>query len=361
MAIGTLLAIAAAAVMLLRGMPLLWSSAALLAAGAGVAVLLVMMLTVTQRAATRLSQLRDVAAEIGLGDLTARAPVEPSDEVGQMGLALNAMADRVARVLQAQRDLLAGVSHELRSPLARIEVALELIRIELAGGRQQAPEGLDRRQNAGEQLLGEVHEEVVLLERHIERLMEAQRIGVDRVLMARKELSLDDLVGTVMRREKHRLEQLGFAVELELQSNRAVLFGDENALDRVVSTLVENAVQHASQGTAADGTAVRALRVETGRDDMHAIVRVMDRGPGLAPEECQRVFEAFYRTDRSRNANTGGTGLGLYLVKRIAEAHGGTARAVPREGGGLSIELRLPVQGGRDQQQATVRMQAFHA
>lgn len=361
MATGTLLAIACSAVLLLRGAPLLWSCLALLVAGAGVAAKLVVMLTLTQRDAARLSQLRDVACEIGLGDLTVRAPDEPADDVGQMGLALNAMADRVSRVLQAQRDLLAGVSHELRSPLARIEVALELIRIELTGARKHAPDGVDRRQNAGEQLLGEVHEEVVLLERHIERLMEAQRIGVDRVLMVRKELSLDDMVGTVMRREKHRLEQLGFSVELVLDSKRAVLFGDENALDRVVSTLVENAVQHAQGPATADGTALRALRIETGRDESHAIVRVMDRGPGLTSEECQRVFEAFYRTDRSRNANTGGTGLGLYLVKRIAEAHGGTARAVPREGGGLSIELRLPVQGGRDLQKATVRMQAFHA
>jgi signal transduction histidine kinase len=76
----------------------------------------------------------------------------------------------------------------------------------------------------------------------------------------------------------------------------------------------------------------------------------------LTPEQCTRVFEAFYRTDRSRDAKTGGTGLGLYLVKGIAEGHGGTARAMPREGGGLTIELRLPVHGQREQRE-TVRMQ----
>jgi signal transduction histidine kinase len=280
------------------------------------------------------------------------------DELGLLGLSLNAMADRVARVLQAQKDLLAGVSHELRSPLARIEVALELIRIELVAGRDQAPQGLERRRESpGEQLLGEIHEEVVLLERHIQRLLEAQRVGVDRVLVVRKPLSLDDLVQTVVRRETHRLELLGFGLEVVLDSGHAVLNGDENALDRVLSTLVENAVQHAGEGEAADGRKVeRALRIETARDELHAIVRVHDRGPGLTPEQCTRVFEAFYRTDRSRDAKTGGTGLGLYLVKGIAEGHGGTARAMPREGGGLTIELRLPVHGQREQRE-TVRMQ----
>ncbi len=356
---GSLVAVAAAAVLILRHAPLPWILGTLLLAAAAVAMLLVLALTAFQRGILRIRQLRDVTADIGLGDLSVRAPVEASDELGLLGLSLNAMADRVARVLQAQKDLLAGVSHELRSPLTRIEVACELIRIELEATRLHAPAGVDRRREGqGEQLLGEIHEEVVLLERHIQRLLEAQRVGVDRVLVQRKPLSLDELVQTVVRREKHRLEQLGFTMEVVLDSGNAVLHGDENALDRVLSTLIENAVTHACDGEAVDGRKIeRELRIETARDELNAIVRVHDRGPGLTTEQCTRVFEAFYRTDRSRDAKTGGTGLGLYLVKRIAEGHGGTARALPREGGGLTIELRLPVHGHREHTE-TVRMRA---
>lgn len=358
-----LLGIAAAGVLLVRdGAATQWFMMVipLVIAGVAVAGLMALSLTLSQRFNARLSQLREVAMELGMGDLSARAPVDPPDDLGQLGSGLNAMADRISRVLQAQKDLLAGVSHELRSPLARIAVALELIRIELEAARAAAPAGLDRRKpSEGEQLLNDIHEETALLERHISRLLEAQRVGVDRVLVQRAEVCVDELIDNVMHRERHRLEKQGFTVELDLKSDYAVVSGDENALDRVISTLVENSVQHAGDGDAADGHVIeKALRIESARDPLGGVYRIMDRGPGLTIEQCTRVFEAFFRTDASRNANTGGTGLGLYLVKRITEAHGGSARALPRPGGGLIVELRLPLLGQKEFTE-TVRMQAL--
>jgi len=329
---------------------------ALLAGGLAIGALLALSLTLSQRTAGRVQQLRDVAAEWGLGDLSVRAPGSPNDDVGALGLALNAMADRIARVLQAQKDLLAGVSHELRSPLARMQVAVELVRQELAPVADDAAD-VQRRHEASEQLLAEILEEVMLLERHIERLLEAQRVGVDRVLPQRTELDLDQLLRDVLRRETHRLQRLAFAVEVDLQCGAAVV-GDVNALDRVVSTLIENVVQHAGDAAlGAGGGSAKSLRIESARDELGAWVRVLDRGPGLTPEQCPRVFEAFFRTDASRASHTGGTGLGLYLVKRISEAHGGSARAMPRPGGGLVIELRLPLLGQKELKE-TVKMQA---
>ncbi len=320
--------------------------------------LLAMALSQLQRNAARLKVLRDVATELGVGDLAARAPTEPLDDFGQLGLGLNVMADRIGRLLQAQRDLLAGISHELRSPLARMEVALELIRQEFLRGRAAAPGGVDRRRSDGEQLVEELEEEVRLLERHIARLLEAQRIGAEGALPQRREFNLDKLIAAVVDRERRRLQGLSWQVEVALTLGDARMMGDENALDRVFSTLLENAVQHAAEGVDGTGRTVqRQLRVETRRDEAGAaIVAVLDRGPGLAPDECQLVFEAFYRTDRSRSTTTGGTGLGLYLVKRIAESHGGSARASPREGGGLVIEVRLPLAGLGRESKETIRM-----
>lgn len=323
-----------------------------------IAGLLAMALSQLQRNAARLKVLRDVATELGVGDLAVRAPTEPLDDFGQLGLGLNVMADRIGRLLQAQRDLLAGVSHELRSPLARMEVALELIRQEFQRGRQAAPGGVERRRSDGEDLVEELEEEVRLLERHIARLLEAQRIGAEGALPQRREFSLDRLVAAVVDRERRRLQGLSWQVEVALTLGDARMMGDENALDRVFSTLLENAVQHAGEGVDADGrTAQRLLRIETRRDEAGgAVVAVLDRGPGLQPDECQQVFEAFYRTDRSRSTTTGGTGLGLYLVKRIAESHGGSARAQNREGGGLVIEVRLPLLGLARESKETIRM-----
>ena len=323
--------------------------------------LLIVAVTQSRQTRLRVDVLRDVAAEMGLGDLSARAPVDEDDGLGGLGLSLNAMADRIARVLQAHKDLLAGVSHELRSPLARIELSLELIESELQRGRAGAPAGVERRRTPGQDLLSGIREEVALLERHIQRLLEAQRIGVDRVLVQRIEIVLDELVSQVLRRDEARLRAQGFELELDLGLGHGVILGDANALDRVLSTLVENVLQHGYvRGDDEHEQGPKALRVETERMDQDAVVRVLDRGPGLSPEQCQRVFEAFFRTDASRSSNTGGTGLGLYLVKRITEAHNGTARALPRGDAGLCIELKLPLHGLQVPKE-TVRMAAIDA
>lgn len=323
------------------------------AAGLSLAGLLAAAMSMLQRTSARLRQIRDTAAELGSGDLSVRARSEPLDDFGHLGLALNTMADRIGRLLQAQRDLLSGVSHELRSPLARIEVALELLRMELSVNPLPSENTA-----AFRGIIEEIQEEVRLLEQHIARLLEAQRVGAEGALPKRAEVALDALIEKVLHRERHRLSQLGWTIETDLQLPNARLMGDENSLDRAMSTLVENAVLHAGDGHADDGRAVqRVLRVETAADEAgRAVVRWLDRGPGLTAEQCQQVFEAFYRTDRSRSTRTGGTGLGLYLVKRIAEAHGGSARALPRPGGGLITEVRLPLKGSRREVQKTTRM-----
>jgi signal transduction histidine kinase len=361
LALGSLVALAVAGLMVVHWTALasarLWIVVGLLAvAGFLVGVMLSVALGASHAVGARVRQLREIAGDLGSGDLSVRAPIEPFDDLGSLGLALNAMADRVARVLQAQKDLLSGVSHELRSPLARIAVALELIRQEFEAARAAAPGGENRRREAGPQLLTDILEEVALLERHIQRLLEAQRVGVDRVLVQRANIVLDELAATVLRREQNRLDEQGFVVEAQFGAPGQVLSGDANALDRVLSTLIQNVIEHTADSSAPSGTqAAKSLRVETERVGAELVVRVLDRGPGLTPEQCSRVFEAFYRTDASRTRNTGGTGLGLYVVKKLTEAHGGSARAIPRPGGGLMIELRLPLPGVKMAKE-TVRM-----
>jgi signal transduction histidine kinase len=303
----------------------------------------------------RTRAMREVARELGGGDLTVTLP-EGEDDLGSLARSMNAMSARIARLLQAQRDLLSGVSHELRSPLARISVALELIEMGRAEGDPELTE-----------LVEGVREEVTLLERHISRLLEAQRVSSRRVLLKRRPLVLDELVASIVARERNRLDRLGWRHHLELAADHAEVLGDENALDRVISTLIENAIQHAgprgedaaatpetarfTTGGGPDPAAPKtspSLRVQTGIDAGGLYVRVMDRGPGLTAEQCAAAFEPFARIDSSRSSRTGGTGLGLYLARTICEAHGGSASAHPRPGGGLVVELRLPRRGQKD-------------
>ena len=254
------------------------------------------------------------------------------------------MSSRISRLLTAQRDLLSGVSHELRSPLARIEVSLELI-------DRQVQDAACR------ELIEGIREEVQLLERHISRLLQAQRVSRDRVLLERTPLRIDALLERVLERERLRLEKLGFDVELALSLGAREVIGDDNALDRVVSTLVDNVVRHAGPTPQQEESGSRSqLRIESEMSPLGALVRVMDRGPGLDHEQCVRAFEPFFRGDSSRSDKTGGTGLGLYLVRRICKAHGGSTRAFPRDGGGLVIECRLPVKGQKELKE-TLRVQ----
>ncbi|MCO4760428.1 MAG: HAMP domain-containing histidine kinase [Myxococcales bacterium] len=370
-------------------------------AAASVVGYYVLVTLARQRLHERLTLIRDAAHELGGGDLSVEVP-EGADDLGALGASLNTMRGRVARLMTAQRELLSGVSHELRSPLARILVAVELIEMELEGEDDH-------------ELTTGIREEVALLERHISRLIEAQRVTRDRVVLTRKPLMLDSLIKRVLDRDRLRLEQLGWRVSTSLQAPEAEVFGDENALDRVLSTLIENAIRHAAapgaeaayvgsfepnaavpnaavpnaaelaepstaaskdESTAAESDIAEdtsdgkdsaggpspadewqpSLRLESQLVDSGVLIAVMDRGPGLTDEQCARVFEPFFRGDRSRSSATGGTGLGMYLTRNILKAHGGDVLAHPRDGGGLVVELRLPVRGTK-QMKETMRVQ----
>jgi len=380
----------------------------LLLTAAAVVGYYVLVALARQRLHERLAQMRDAAHELGGGDLSVEVP-EGADDLGALGASLNTMRSRVARLMTAQRELLSGVSHELRSPLARIEVALELIDMELPGDEEH-------------DLIIGIREEVALLERHISRLLEAQRVTRDRVVLTRKALMIDALVDRVIERDRLRMEQLGWRLEVVLGAADAEVLGDDNALDRVVSTLIENAIRHAARpgaeaaysgafeavdvtepgpdateaqpdatearpdATDGQGGAVApvsdgdtdgedastpgddasptaptqqwrpSLRLETESNELGVLIRFLDRGPGLSQEQCTRVFEPFFRGDQSRSTATGGTGLGMYLTRNILRAHGGDVLARPRDGGGLVVELRLPRRGVKPLQE-TMRVQ----
>ena len=338
-----LVAVAGAGLLYMRlGAPIAWTGlpgallAMLMIVAAALIAQYVAVAIARQRLHDRLALMREAAHQIGLGDLQVAVP-EGDDDLGTLGRSINTMSVRTSRLLTAQRDLLSGVSPELRSPLARIGVSLELIEQDLDG------------QPGTTELIEGIREEAALLERHISRLLEAQRVSRDRVLIERKPLAPDALIRRVMRRERLRLHKAGFLVETDLRLGADQIVGDDNALDRVLSTLIENVMRHGVGGENEDGEPSRpSLRIESARDARGALIRVMDRGPGLSVEQCRRAFEPFYRTDASRNANTGGTGLGMYLSRRISKAHGGQALAWPRPGGGLVVELQLPLRGQRE-------------
>lgn len=257
---------------------------------------------VARRLTRRLERLRAGVEGLGAGDLRTRVPVEGHDEVAALATSFNRAADRIEALVGAQRTLLASASHELRSPLARLRVALELM-------------GADR-----PDLRERVARDVAELDELIGELLLASRLESVEQLDRREDVDLLGLVAEEAARST-----------AEVSGQPVVVKGDAKLLRRLVRNLLENAVRYGAPPVEATVDAVGG----------RARLRVCDRGPGVPEEERERIFAPFYRSS-SRAPGDGGSGLGLSLVRQIARRHGGEARCRAREGGGTCFEIDLP-------------------
>lgn len=276
------------------------------------------------RALTRpLERLTRTARAFGEGDLTARAGFRRPDEVGELAAAFDDMADRVERLLTAERELLANVSHEIRTPLSRIRVALEL-----------ANEESDAAAARGRLL--SIREDIAELEALLENVLTATRMDLagqgGRLPLAREAVHIEDVLADSIRRfsEVHGDR----ALRLDAADGLAPIEADRALLRRVVDNLLDNAAKYAPGDLPIE---IVAAPVGDG-----VRVEVRDRGPGVDPEDLPRLFEPFFRAERSRNREGGGVGLGLSLCRRIVEAHGGRIFAEARDGGGTTFAFELP-------------------
>lgn len=258
---------------------------------------------VARRLTRRLERLRAGVEGLGQGDLAARVPVEGRDEVADLARSFNRAADRIEALVDAQRGLLASASHELRSPLARIRVALEL------------PDS-DR-----PELRARVAADIAELDGLIEELLLASRLQSAEGIARTEEVDLLGLVAEEAARS-----------DADVAGEAVTVRGDHKLLRRLVRNLLENARQHGAPPVEA--------RVDVVDDRVR--LRVCDRGPGVPEAERERIFEPFYRP--AGTTSVGGAGLGLSLVRQIARRHGGEARALPLEGGGSCFEVWLPLQ-----------------
>lgn len=263
---------------------------------------------VVRRLTRRLEALRAGVEAFGDGRLAQRVPVEGRDEVAALAASFNRAAERIETLVRAHRTLLANASHELRSPLARLRLALSLL------ATDATPDARAARQREIERNLRE-------LDALIDEVLLASRLDAAPAL-AREPV---DLLGLAA--------EEGAAVGADVSGEAVTLSGDERLLRRAIRNLLENALRYAPG---------EPPTVVVQRDDAAAVLRVCDRGPGIPAPERERVFEPFYRLS-GHAEHAGGVGLGLSLVRQIARAHGGDAHCEPRDGGGSSFVLRLPL------------------
>ncbi|MFZ0869227.1 MAG: HAMP domain-containing sensor histidine kinase, partial [Rhodanobacter sp.] len=259
---------------------------------------------VVRRMTRRLEELASDVDRFGGGDLAVRSTVSGQDEVSGLATSFNTMADRVAKLLEAHSRMLVNASHELRSPLARVRLALELY--------ETAPRA---------ELLQGMRQDCAEISEQIEEILLASKLETVDIALTRDTLDLAVLVA-------EECSRLDIAFEIVPAEVR----GDGRLLRRLIRNLLENALKYGGHGV----DALLALDDQGSR-----ILQVGDRGPGIIEAEREAIFEPFYRP--ANTAETGnGWGLGLALVRQIASHHHGSICCLPRVGGGCVFELTLP-------------------
>ncbi|HYO93141.1 MAG TPA: HAMP domain-containing sensor histidine kinase [Polyangiaceae bacterium] len=290
--------------------------------GVGVVLVVALVLWVAAarlaRVLTRpLSALIAVTREIGSGNLKSRVRLgrHTRGELGLLAEAVNDMAERIERQIQEQRELLAVVSHEVRSPLARLRVSSEILR------------GDAKNQTA----LAAIEREVAEIDALVGKLLATARL--DFGSLSRTPLDLAQLSQTV-------LERRGLPLSLlEDDAEGARCTGDPTLIARALDNLLDNAERHASGAVAL--RVRRALPSEHSRPEEALVLEVRDAGAGFDPALLPRAFDAFYSGSRVREERHASLGLGLSLVRRIAEAHGGRAWARNLADGGACVSFSI--------------------
>jgi len=291
----------------------------LIAAGVSVALAAVL----GRWLAEPLRRMVPAARSLAAGEFRQPIPVEGPDEVRQLAAALNEMADRVRTSQQVQRDFVANVSHELKTPLTSIQGFAQAI----ADGTAADPAG---RQHAAQVILDESGR----LRRLVDDLLSLARMDAGQLAYERQPLDLVPILRAVAERASLAAAARQALIRTQLRPCPSVR-GDGDWLAQVFTNLVDNALQHLPPGG--------EVLISSAGEGGWAVVEVIDNGPGIPAEDLGRVFERFFQVDKSRKGGPGrGSGLGLAISSEVVRAHGGHLEVESRVGEGSRFRVRLP-------------------
>lgn len=281
-----------------------------------------------------LRRLRKATCEMASGDLEARVPVRRrieflgrrilEDDLDRLTRDFNGMAERIQALVEAQHLLLRDVSHELRSPLARLNVALAL-------SRREADSRMDIH-------LDRIEREANRLSDLIARLISLSYMETTRQIRDAAVISLGDLVRGVLPNIQYEASVRGCRITTALHRDCAVR-GDAELLESALENILRNALRY----TPENGVIEVGLTESESGDQKLAELRVSDRGPGVPEDQLEAILRPFYRVDSARQSKTGGHGLGLAIASRVVRLHGGSIIAANRANGGLAVRMLLPV------------------
>jgi len=271
-------------------------------------------------------RLRAATRRLAEGDLTARAGSAGSrrrDEIAELVRDFDIMAERLENLVKAQSRLLNDISHELRSPLARLNVALGLARQRSGPETQSALERMELESDRLNQLIG--------------GLLTIARLESGDHTSRKSQLNLGEMTIEIANDADYEAQERHCHVKARIV-NDCQISGKAILLHSAIENIIRNAVHYTAEGTVVEVS----LAQGDNAGSPEAIIRVSDSGPGVPDEALEKMFRPFYRIDDARGRETGGVGLGLAITERAVRLHGGTVKAWNRPEGGLTVEIRLP-------------------
>ncbi len=272
-------------------------------------------------------RLRTATQRLANGDLTTRVGIGDKgkgDEISDLARDFDRMAERIELLLLSQKQLVRDISHELRSPLARLGVALGLAR---RTAPPEAAKSLDR-----------IEQEASRLNEMISELLTLSLIETGSSLKEAEPVEFDKLLLEVVEDADFEAANSGRSVRLT-HSCKLKLSGNQELLRRSIENVVRNAVRYTAEGSVVD------VALYESSDGANAYISVRDHGSGVPDEALDSIFKPFFRIEEARDRQSGGTGLGLAITAGTIKQHGGTVKAANHTGGGLLVTITLPVAG----------------
>ena len=276
----------------------------------------ILIFPLSKRLTRPVRDLHQMGQEWAEGRLEKRALVRGNDEISELAGAFNTMAEKLQKMLEQRKEFLAWISHELKSPLARMRIALELLSDRSQGEKET------------EKLIGSIQQEISESERLIEQLLLLSRIEMNAPFES-ETVELEKASG----RAVQQVEPLAAHARVSFQSaGGASVTGDFYQLERAMMNVLENAVKFSQPED--------VIRIEMGQDHGNVYWKCTDQGSGIAPAEVNKIFQPFFRGENAGSKQ--GSGLGLFIARRIVEMHRGTIHAEPNQPKGVTIVMRFP-------------------
>ncbi len=274
-------------------------------------ILLIFLYHSTRKLFAPINEIKNGVARIGAGELDHRLNIKSRNELGELGESINTMANDIEQMLEAKRQLLLAISHELRSPLTRAKVSAAML------------------DNESQQI--EIQRELDEMEALIEEILETERLSTRHNILNKSETQLQPLITELLAQYFSEHD-----ITLNMPQQNVSIKVDSARVKLLLKNILGNAIQHSPKNAEPP-----ELLLEEA--DQSINITVKDYGPGVEPEHLPHLTEPFYRTDSARQRETGGYGLGLYLCKVIAEAHGGQLQIHSTIGQGTTVVISLPL------------------